>query len=273
MLPTSICLESLAVLSPPRRDAINNAIKWLSHNQRRDGSWGEEPGQDGTVFHTALVCHALITTGLSAADTRIADALSYLKNTWRPNSKNFRDEKYEVHFKGGYNRVTLEHDVDSAVIQVLLKARPTWASEMILRAVEGMIDLYRIEKRLSPSDSHPSIWNIIPRATAFHELLNNFPVSEEGRILRIDNAIMYSPTPSQLNKRSLSILLLRHLILPRFPWTTGSLIVFIALTAVVMYLYFKGHFDTTALLLSLGVELAGLSFGIFIDSKRRGKNG
>jgi squalene-hopene cyclase-like protein len=266
-LPTIICLESLAVLTTPPREQINNAIIWLSNGQRRDGSWGEERGQDGTVTHTALACHALLIAGLPPTHPRIADALSYLKLNWKPNSKNFQDEKYEVHFNGGYNRVSLEHDVDAAVIQALLRARPAWASEMILKAVDGMINLYLKEGKLSPANSLPSIWNIIPRATAFHDLLNNFPVSEEGRIVMIDKAIVYSPSPSQLNKRSLSMLLVRHIIIPRFPWTTGLFLLFIAITVAIMVLYVRGSIQLKDVLLSLGVECAGLSLGVFIESK------
>ena len=269
-LLTAISVESLASLTSPSRDAIIRAIRWFGQSQRPDGSWGEEPGGDGTVFHTAVVTNALLEIGLPPSDPRIAAGVSFLKTKWVPNSRNFLQEIYDVHFDGIYSRDVIEPDIDSAAIGVLRKVRPSWATPTILNAVHEMVELYLQGGRLSPPNLQPSIWNIIPRATLFFELLKSFPVAEDGRVLSFPETIMYSP--SHLSKRSVVNMLLRRIVIPRFRLTSIFLLVFVAITSVVGYLYYTGSVRFSDVILSLFVELAGLSLTIYVDRKLA-KNG
>lgn len=273
MLLTAISMESLAALSAPSREAISKAVKWFSQNQRTDGSWGAEPGQDGTVFHTARVTKALIDVALLPSDPRIAAAIHFLKNNWIPDGKNFLQEIYDVHFAETYSRIIIEHDVDSAVAQALLAVRPVWATELILRAVGEMVELHSQAGKLSPPNMQPSIWNIIPRATVFFELLQHFPVCEGGRVMNLKEAIVYSPSQESLNRRRMAGILLRGILIPRFPWTSLFLLFFIAITAIAVSLYYMGSIQFKELALSLFGNLAVLSLSLYIDSKRWGKNG
>lgn len=271
-LLTCISIESLAALSASSHEAITKAIKWFIHNQRPDGSWGAEPGQDGTVFHTALVIKTLFNIGVPAADPHVAAAVSFLKDRWKPNSKNFLQEIYDVHFSGTYSRVITEHDVDSEVIQALLKIRPTWASALLLSTARDMVDLYVREGRLTPSGMQPSIWNIIPRATAFFDLLHYFPISQDGRIMNFKEAIVYSPSSNHLTRRGFASILLRRILIPRFPLTSFLLLFFVMVTVLISYLYYVGSVKFSDVVLSFFVEMAGLSLGLFIDRKRWGKH-
>jgi hypothetical protein len=209
--------------------------------------------------------------GVPAADPHIASGLSFLKDKWNPDSKNFLQEIYDVHFSGTYSRVIVEHDVDAEVIQALLKVRPTWASALLLSAARNMVNLYLREGRLTPAGMQPSIWNIIPRATAFFDLLHHFPVSQDGRIMNFREAIVYSPSPSHLTRRGLASLLLRRILIPRFPLTSFLIIFFIMVTALIGYLYYIGSIKLTDVVLSFFVEMAGLSLGLFVDRKKWGK--
>ena len=267
-LLTAISLGSLAVMAPPSATPIRRAIEWFSQHQRSNGAWGEEPGRDGTVFHTATVSLQLLELGIPGSDPRISKALSYLRDFWRPDKHNILQEIYDVHFDDTYSRVIVEHDVDAAVIRLLLRIRPPWGMEMVVAAASDMITSYLSTNKLSPAAT-PSIWNIIPRATAFHELLQHFPVSEEGAVLSFKEAIVYAPSKQSGSKFNIAKFLLARIIIPQFRLTSLFLLCFLIITSIMVYLYYNGTVQLKDVFLSLGVELAGLSLGIYYDRRSR----
>jgi Squalene-hopene cyclase C-terminal domain len=270
-LLTAITIEALSSLSAPSRDVITRGINWLSQHQRKDGSWGKEPGQDGEVFHTALVTRILLKSGLSVSDPRVLSAIEYLKKNWQPDEKHFFQEIYEFRVGAKYSRVILEHDVDAEVILCLLSARSIWSFEKLFLAVEGLVKPYTIDKSLHPPGIKPSIWNTVPRALAVAEFITHISLTGSGKVSFIAGLIVHNPNSSRFT--TLKVLFgLLSTPLSRFLKKYWLLLLFLIIVIGAVIFYIQGTVTLQDLWLSIGGGIAVSCLFAFFDTYRNDFN-
>ena len=62
------------------QDMIDRTVEFLWANQQEDGSWGDYPHEEGRLGLCALVTYALLESGASPQDPRMAKAITFLES-------------------------------------------------------------------------------------------------------------------------------------------------------------------------------------------------
>jgi hypothetical protein len=174
---TASAVSTLSSLDVPDAEALDRAISWFRTNQQATGAWAEAPGRDGTVVHTALALRALVSAGMAPDDRPIASGLSYIQQYWRPDSGAISVESYDCPVPEGYNKVALQHDVDAQVVLTLLMVDPWGLSAPLWDTAAAWVKQNSQGKWWEHHGGEPTLWTIVPRATAASALARRLPSS------------------------------------------------------------------------------------------------
>lgn len=182
---TSSALSTLASLDVPDRDALRGGMEWLKTHQSSDGSWPEIPGQSGTVVHTALAIRALLACGVPLSDACVVTGLAYIEKNWRAGESDEAHESYDATTgTGTYSRVALVHDVDAEVVLTLIEADPNGLRAPLWQAAAGWVEANRTGSWCEAIEPRPTLWTIVPRATAAARLADQLPAAHSVVVYR-----------------------------------------------------------------------------------------
>jgi hypothetical protein len=121
--------------------------------------------------------------------------------------------------------------------------------------------------KLTPNEMEPSIWNIVPRAMAFFHFLKQMPISGTGRVYSYGESIIITPDPNSSRYKFVKFLL--SFILPKFNFRIVLLSIFGLITISIIILFLIGKISFIELVLSLFVEVAGISLSSYIEWRRK----
>jgi hypothetical protein len=266
-LTTDLALNALSELRPKNRKVVADGVTWLLKHQRRDGSWGEYPGQDGSLYHTAGVVYALCKNALlSLSDSHIVRATSWIMDNWTPTASNrWITETYEVHHAGAYGKVPLTHDVHAAVIRALLAARDYRAWERIGRGISIISVDYR-NGDVVPRGIVPSIWNVIPAGLAILEFLESHPTPSSGRAYLCRDVAVFQTNSARSTRLTLTAALVGTFQVS----LRATLILLAAVVAAILFvLFMRGTLEAKELLVSLAVEIVSIGIGLVVERRMR----
>ncbi len=184
-ITTVRALQALSCLSEQPRGSIDAGVSWLKSTQRRDGSWAPIPDRPSTTVHTALALQALLQADVPPSDSRVVQAVDYLKSSWNPPDK-VVPEPYHVYQNATrYVLQEMSHRTDDEVVLALALARKLDAFPKLLAAVKHLT-------QCQLPTGKTTIWDVVQPAMAAAAFLRQLPMTGEGMISLVGQNVVLS---------------------------------------------------------------------------------
>lgn len=208
-------------------EEVKKGITWIFNAQNKDGGWGATSNdKESNVIFTARVLFILKLYN-SESNEVINKAIKYIKEAYN-NDERYYSEIYDIHFKGGYNRVTLEHDIAAELLNLFSIAPNLFPPQFVFDTISKVIEYYDKNKFISPSSKKESIWTTVPIANSLYMVLNLYlPPTFDSWFLIVDRIIVSSEENISSTKKFLYSVLIK----PYKLW----ILIFIVLLMLILY--------------------------------------
>ena len=154
--------------------ALEQAMEWVALCQQADKGWGavKQP-PFSHVFFTARVVLCLAKYDYNKYKKEIVEGIKYIeRNISYDDTRRYFLETYDIHFAGGYNRITMEHDTMAAVLNLVAFLPKYFSSSFLFGVLENIVNYYNKFGFVNQVTNNQSIWTVIPLATSINNIIN-----------------------------------------------------------------------------------------------------
>lgn len=154
--------------------ALEQAVSWVASCQQADKGWGavKQP-PFSHVFFTARAVLCLAKYDYNKYKNEIVEGIEYIKrNISYDDTRRYHLETYDIHFAGGYNRITMEHDTMAAILNLVTFLPKYFSCSFVFAILENVISYYNKFGFVNQITKKKSIWTVIPLATSINYVIN-----------------------------------------------------------------------------------------------------